>query len=191
MRIASVLLVSAFGLASTALSAADYAIANAHSQVYFTVNHLGFSNSTGLLRVKEGTVSLNEKDWSKSRVEVILDVATLQMGDNTWNEHLAADKFFNTAKFPTARFVSTKVLKTGENTGTMVGNLTFLGTTKPVTLNIKTNKVGKNPMSNKDYAGFSATGSLKRSDFGLVAYPGAIGEEVSLRIEVEGEAVAK
>lgn len=191
MRIASVLLAAAFGFASTTLSAADYAIANAHSQVYFTVNHLGFSNSTGLLRVKEGTVSLNEKDLSKSKVDVTLDIASLQMGDNTWNEHLAADKFFNTAKFPTARFVSTKIESSGENVGTLTGDLTFLGVTKPVTLSFKTNKVGKNPMSNKDYAGFSATGSLKRSDFGLATYPGAIGEEVSLRIEVEGEAVAK
>ena len=89
------------------------------------------------------------------------------------------------AKFPTARFVSTKVEKLSDSTGKVTGTLTLLGIDKPVTLMLTKNKVDKNPMSNKPYAGFSATGTLKRSDWGMSEYLPAIGDSVSLRIELE------
>ncbi len=173
--------------ASTIAAAApmSYQIDVAHTQTYFTVNHLGFSNSTGAVRVKEGVVRFDDADWSKSKVDVTLDITALQMGDQTWNEHLSAPKFFNVAKFPTAHFVSTQVEKITATTGKITGTLTLLGMDKPVTLMLTKNKVDKNPMSNKPYAGFSATGTLKRSDWGMTEYLPAIGDSVSLRIELE------
>ena len=173
--------------ASTIASAApmSYQIDVAHTQTYFTVNHLGFSNSTGAVRVKEGVLSFDDADWTKSKVDVTLDITALQFGDKTWNEHMGAAKFFNVAKFPTARFVSTKVEKLSDSTGKVTGTLTLLGVAKPVTLMLTKNKVDKNPMSNKPYAGFSATGTLKRSDWGMSEYLPAIGDSVSLRIELE------
>ncbi len=160
-----------------------------HTQVYFTVNHLGFSNSTGLLSIKEGTLSFDDADWSKSKLDVTLNVGSLQMGDKTWNEHLSDKQFFNVAQFPTMRFVSSKVEKTGDNTGKVTGNLTLLGVSKPVSFQITKNKIDVHPMmKDKLYAGFSATGSLKRSDFGMNAYSGAIGDAVSFRIEAEAGA---
>jgi polyisoprenoid-binding protein YceI len=178
-------LLSLFVSTSVFAAPAVYQIDTAHTQTYFTVNHMGFSNSTGALRVKEGTLTFDDADWSKSKVEVTLDIASLQFGDKTWNEHMSDAKFFNVAKFPTATFVSTKVEKLGDNTGKVTGNLTLLGVSKPVTLMLTKNKVDKNPMSGKPYAGFSATGSLTRSDWGMNAYVPNVGDAVTLRIEVE------
>lgn len=173
--------------ASTLATAApmSYQIDVAHTQTYFTVNHLGFSNSTGAVRVKEGVLTFDDADWTKSKVDVTLDITALQFGDKTWNEHMGDAKFFNIAKFPTARFVSTKVEKLSDSTGKVTGTFTLLGVAKPVTLMLTKNKVDKNPMSNKPYAGFSATGTLKRSDWGMSEYLPAIADSVSLRIELE------
>jgi polyisoprenoid-binding protein YceI len=162
-----------------------YQIDVPHTQTFFTVNHMGFSNSTGSVRVKEGTLVFDDADWSKSKLDVTLDISTLQFNDQTWNEHMADAKFFNTSKFPTAKFVSTKVEKLEGNKGRVTGNLTMLGITKPVVLDIVKNKVDKNPMSNKPYAGFSATGALKRSDWGMSAYVPNVGDLATLRIELE------
>jgi polyisoprenoid-binding protein YceI len=145
--------------ANAAAAPMSYQIDVAHTQTYFTVNHLGFSNSSGAVRVKTGVLSFDDADWGKSKVDVTLDI--------------------------TARFVSTKVEKLSDNTGKVTGDLTLLGVTKPVILLLTKNKVDKNPMSNKPYAGFSATGTLKRSDWGMSEYLPAIADSVSLRIELE------
>ncbi len=163
----------------------SYQIDTVHTQTYFKVNHMGFSNSTGAVRVKVGVLSFDDADWSKSKVDVTLDITALQLGDKAWNEHVSSEKFFNVAKFPTAHFVSTKVEKLSDSTGTVTGTLTLLGIDKPVTLMLTKNKIDKNPMSNKPYAGFSATGTLNRSDWGMTEYLPAIADSVSIRIELE------
>jgi polyisoprenoid-binding protein YceI len=162
-----------------------YKIDVAHTQTFFTVNHMGFSNSTGAVSVKEGSLIFDDADWSKSKLDVTLDIGSLQFNDKTWNEHMADAKFFNTAKFPTARFISSKVEKLAGNKGRVTGELTLLGISKPVVLEIVKNKVDKNPMSGKPYAGFSATGSLKRSDWGMSAYVPNVADMATLRIELE------
>lgn len=156
-----------------------------HTQIYLTVNHMGFSNSTALLSLNEGTLTLDQANMSNSKAEVTIGVASLQFGDKTWNEHMADKKFFNTAAFPTMKFVSSKVTMSSATAGKLTGDLTLLGVSKPVTLDFTVNKIDTNPMSKKPYAGFSATGSLKRSDFGMSAYLPSIGDEVKIRIEAE------
>ena len=156
-----------------------------HTQIYFTINHMGFSNSSALLSLKEGTVTIDQANMANSKADVTIDVASLEFGDKTWNEHMAEKKFFNTAAFPTMKFVSSKVTMSSATVGKLTGNLTLLGVSKPVTLDFTINKIDANPMSKKPYAGFSATGSLKRSDFGMSAYLPSIGDEVKIRIEAE------
>ncbi|MBV9061560.1 MAG: polyisoprenoid-binding protein, partial [Alphaproteobacteria bacterium] len=97
---------------------------------------------------------------------------------------------FHTDKFPTATFVSTQSTKTGPNTGTVTGNLTIAGVTKPVTLNVTFNGGRNSPFPLQPYRiGFDATGTVKRSDFGLthVIWSGMVSDEVSLSIECELE----
>uniref|UniRef100_UPI002608A522 YceI family protein n=1 Tax=Asticcacaulis sp. TaxID=1872648 RepID=UPI002608A522 len=92
--------------------------------------------------------------------------------------------FFDAAKYPTATFKSTKVDVTGKDTANVTGNLTIHGVTKPVTLAVKLNKIGAN-MKGVKTAGFSATGQIKRSDFGMGAYVPAVSDEITLVITAE------
>lgn len=194
MRIKPFILAAALigitGLASAKDAAASktYSFDIPHTQVHFTVSHLGFSNSTGRMSVKDGTIELNAAELGKSKVRLTMNVASLDYGDKTWNEHMADSKFFNIAKFPTASFESTSITMNDEKSGVLVGDLTLLGVKKPVTLNFTLNKMGDNPFSKKPYLGLSATGTLKRSDFGMKAYVPNVGDDVSLRIEAEAAA---
>jgi len=112
----------------------DYSFDKVHSQVHASVSHLGFSNSTARFHIKDGSLSLDVADWSSAKVDVSLDIAGIDLGDATWREHVSAEKWFNTATYPEARFVSTNVIKTGEQTLTISGDLTLKGKTLPVTL---------------------------------------------------------
>lgn len=166
----------------------NYQFDKVHSQVHGSVNHMGFSNSTARFHIKDGTLSLDSADWSGAKVDVTLDVAGIDLGDATWREHVSAEKWFNTAAFPEARFVSSKVEKTGDKSLTISGNLTLKGATHPVTLQATLNQAGPHPFTKKPAVGFSATGSFKRSDFGISEYVPAISDEVMIRIEIEASA---
>jgi polyisoprenoid-binding protein YceI len=166
----------------------DYSFDKVHSQVHASVSHLGFSNSTARFHIKDGSLSLDVADWSSAKVDVSLDIAGIDLGDATWREHVSAEKWFNTATYPEARFVSTNVIKTGEQTLTISGDLTLKGKTLPVTLQATLNQAGPHPFSKKPAVGFSATTRFKRSEFGLAEYVPAISDEVSVRIEIEASA---
>ncbi|NJR44068.1 YceI family protein [bacterium] len=168
---------------ATPLALQNAALSKGHTQIFFAVDHQGFSKSMGMFVIKQGTVSFSESDWSKAKLDVTIDVGSLRMGSfPLWDEHMSEAKFFNTKQFPEMRFVSTKASGAGK-TGTVTGNLTLLGVSKPVTLNVTLNKIVAGEEGVK--AGFSATGSLRRSDFGMSTYLPDIGDQVEIRIETE------
>lgn len=166
----------------------NYRFDKVHSQVHASVNHMGFSNSMARFHIKDGTLALDLADWTHAKVDLTLDVAGIDLGDATWREHVSGEKWFNTDAFPEARFVSTQVVKTGEQTLSITGDLTLKGNTRPVTLNATLNQAGPHPLSKKPAIGFSASTRLKRSDFGISEYLPAISDEVSVRIEIEAAA---
>lgn len=166
----------------------SYAFDKVHSQLHASVNHMGLSNSTARFHVKDGTISFDTADWSTAKVDVILDVAGIDLGDATWQEHVSAEKWFNVAGFPEARFVSTKVEKTGDKTMKIHGDLTLKGATLPVTLDATLNQAGPHPFSKKPAIGVSASGTLQRSKFGISEYLGGISDDVQIRIEIEASA---
>lgn len=166
--------------------APKYVFDKVHTQIFFTVNHAGFSNSTGKFLDFDGGFSLDTTKPENSSVDVTIKTASINMDDEKWDTHLKGNDFFNVEKFPDMTFKSTKVEVSGENMANVTGDLTLLGVTKPVTLAVKLNQAGKHPFSGKDAAGFSITGTLKRSDFGMVYGLPAVGDDVQLRIEVEG-----
>jgi polyisoprenoid-binding protein YceI len=186
---AAILSVSCASAAKEKTEVKTYTFDIPHTQVHLTVNHLGFSNSTGRMKLKSGTIELNEADLSKSKVSLTMDIASLDYGDKTWNEHMLDSKFFNVKKFPTAQFESTEITMSDDKRGTLVGDITILGVKNPIKLDFVINKLGQNPFSKKPYLGVSASGSLTRSDFGMKAYVPSVGDDVALRIEAE--AVAK
>lgn len=167
-----------------------YTFDKPHTQVIFSVNHLGFTNSYGRFLDYDGGFTLDRVDPTKSTVDATIKTASLDMGDGKWDEHLKSPDFFNVAQFPTMHFVSTKVTKTGEKTADVDGNMTILGVTKPLTLHVTYNNSGVFPMNDKMYvAGFSATAKLKRSDFGMTKYVPMVGDDVNITLEVQGNQV--
>lgn len=182
----SLIAASAFALfASGSAFAADaYKIDPNHSSVTFQYTHFGFSHPTGKFMNAVGTVNLDKADPSKSSVEVSFDVAGVNTGVPALDAHLKTPDFFDAAKFPTATFKSTKVVVTGKDTAKVTGDLTIHGVTKPVTLDVKLNKLDLNMMKKED-AGFTATATIKRSDFGMGNYVPAVSDQVDLYIEAE------
>lgn len=168
-----------------AVTSGTYAIEPTHTKVVFAINHLGYSTYYGSFPKADGTLVLDAANPAKSALNVTIDVTAISTDLKELNDHLKAPDFFDTAKFPTATFKSTKVEPTGKNTAKVTGDLTLKGVTKPVTLDVTFNQAGPN-MINKVYTvGFDAVGTIKRSDFGVSAYVPAVGDEVTLRIGSE------
>jgi polyisoprenoid-binding protein YceI len=167
-----------------------YTLEKPHTQIFFTVNHLGFSNSTGQFIDYNGAIDFDQAAPESSKVEATIKTASLTMANQKWDDHLKGADFFNVEKFPDITFKSTGVKKTGADTADITGDLTILGVTKPVVLATKLNKVGAHPMSGNDHVGFSATTTFKRSDFGMKYGLPNVGDDVTVRIEVEGEGAA-
>lgn len=172
-------------LFSTSFAADTYALDPSHSYVLWQINHLGFSTQTGKWMVADGTLVLDEAKPQNSKVNATIKVADIVTGVPQLNEHLSGGDFFDVTKFPTATFVSDKVTVVGKNKAKVHGILTIRGISKPVTLNVTLDKLGNNPISNKVTAGFSATTSIKRSDFGMTALLPLLGDEVKIEIGAE------
>jgi polyisoprenoid-binding protein YceI len=162
-----------------------YTIDTTHSRVTFYVNHFGFSNSVGEFRIADGTFSFDNDDWSKSKVDARIPVQSLELGEAKWNADVLGAHFLESAKYPEISFASRKVEKIDATHGKLHGDLTIKGVTKPVVLDLTVNKVGEHPMRKTQAAGFTATVTVRRSEFGVAAYVPAVADDVIIRIEVE------
>ncbi len=182
----SLALGTTFFLPQFANAADVYTLDPTHTTVVWSANHLGFSNPFGLFSMVEGTLTLDETAPEKSNVDATISIANLFTGNQKFDDHLKNKDFFNITEFPKATFKSTKVEKTGDKTARVTGDLTMLGITKPVVLDVTYNKSGVFPMNQKPTVGFSATTTIKRSDWGM-EYGVALGvsDDVTLRIEAE------
>ncbi|MEY4378044.1 MAG: hypothetical protein RJB26_2594 [Pseudomonadota bacterium] len=174
-----------FTPAASVAAPVTYAFDTVHSRLTFYVSHMGYSNSVGQLSIAPGTFSFDTADWSKGQVTATLPADSLAFGDAKWDAHIKSADFLDAAKFPSITFTATKVEQTGTNTGTLTGDLTVHGVTKPVTLQLRLNGAGMHPMMKVPAIGFTATGKLKRSDFGVAAYVPMVGDELDIRLEVE------
>lgn len=164
----------------------EYEFDKVHSSIVFYVNHLGVSYSTGRFLGFDGGFTVDEENPEASSVDVVIQSSSIQMNDQKWDEHLKNPDFLNVEKFPTMTFKGTKVERTGERTAKVTGDFTLLGVTKPLTLDVTFNGSGKHPMKGNQIIGFSATGVIKRSEYGMTYGLPMVGDDVSLRIEVEG-----
>lgn len=180
---------AAMGLAvlvapAAALGAGEaYEIDPAHTYVGFSVERFGFNDVVASFPGVRGTVMLDEAAPERSSVEAAIDVASIVSGDATRNDHLLGPFWFNAEEFAAITFRSTSVELTGEKAAHVVGDLTVLGQTRSVTLKVTLNKLGADPATKRQAAGFSATASLQRSDFGMNTAAALIGDDVSVRIE--------
>jgi polyisoprenoid-binding protein YceI len=186
MFAARAIAVALFVPLTAAAATHDYRFDTVHTQVVASASHLGFSQPGGRMRVKSGWFRFDEDDWSTAQVDVTIDTASIDFGDAAWNDKLRSREFLDVAHYPSARFVSTRVEKTGEKSAVAHGKLTLLNMTRPLDLAITLHRVGVHAYTLKWTAGFSATATLKRSDFRMNKYLPDVGDEVSIRIEAEG-----
>ena len=157
-----------------------------HSEVDFTVRHMSVSNVHGRFGNLSGKILLNEADITKSSVQVTIDATTVDTGVAMRDADLKSANFFDTAAFPSASFSSTSVVKSGSNL-TVTGNLTLHGVTKPVVLSVEGPSGPAPGMDHKPHSGFSATTTIKRTDFGIASkFPATVvGDDIALVIELE------
>jgi polyisoprenoid-binding protein YceI len=172
-------------------SATTWNIDPDHSNIGFKVRHLMISNVKGNFEKLTGVVDINEKDVTKSKVDVSIDTASINTNVQKRDEHLRSADFFDVAKFPTMTFVSKKVAKAGKNKLKVTGDLTLHGITKQVVLDVEgPTAESKDPWGNIR-RGAVATTKINRTDFGLVWNKAletggvVVGEEVTITLEVE------
>jgi len=174
----------ACGLARSAFAADSYTLDPAHTFPRFEINHFGFSTHHGQFNKTAGRIVLDRAAKSGS-VEVTVQTASIGTGDPKLEQHLRAPDFFNVEKFPAMTFKSNNVQFNGDVPVTAAGELTLLGVTKPLTLTISRVVCAQHPFYKKEDCGAEITGVLKRSDFGMTKYLPAVGDEVTLHIQVE------
>lgn len=162
-----------------------YKLDPAHTAVVFIVDHLGFAKAMGRFNTFAGELSFDKDAADKSSLSVTIDTTSVDTNHAKRDEHLKSPDFFNAKEFPKMTFKSTKIETTGDKTGKLHGDLTLLGVTKPVVLDVTFNKDGVSPASKQETVGFSARGTIKRSDFGMKYGVPNIGDDIQIIIESE------
>lgn len=175
------------GLSTTAAFAAPekYVLDSSHSQIVFSYNHLGFSTGVGMFSGFEGEIMFDQEDPANSSVSVSMPLNSMLTGWQARFDHFMSADFFGAEGDEQITFTSSKIEVTGDTTAHITGDLTLNGVTKSVVLDATLNQVGDHPMAGKPWAGFDATTTLVRSDFGLGKFAPYVSDEVAVQISVE------
>ncbi len=185
-----VALLAVVAVAAVPALADEYELDPLHSAVAFKVGHLGVSYTYGLVPNIEGTFTFDPENPEASQITVQATVGDLTTEHGQRDRHLYDAEILNVEDFPIATFTSTRWEKTGDQTYAVTGDLTLLATTKEVTIEVE--HVGSAEGRNGEWrAGFDGLVTVNRSEFGITYGEGAIGEEVTLMIGVEGVRTAE
>ena len=178
---------AALALATTVAFAAPltYKIDANHTDVIASWSHFGFSNPIAHFGKVDGFITYDPAKVGDSKVEVTIPLAGLNSHVEAFDEHLRSDDFFDAANHPNITFKSTSVKSAGKDKLAVTGDLTIKGITKSVTLDVTINKLGMQPMAKREAAGFEATTTIKRSDFGVGKYAPNVSDEVKISITTE------
>lgn len=164
------------------IPAGTYAVDPNHTQVGWRVSHMGFSNYAGGFSEASGSLELQPKNPSASKLTIKIPVASVTTTSAKLTDELKGDQWLDGTKFPEMTFVSTKIAPAGKDHAKVTGDLTLHGVTKPVTLDVTLVGAGVNPLDKKMTVGFEATGVVKRSEFGVKTYLPLIGDDLHLTI---------
>jgi len=178
LAIAATLSTAAFAAPET------YTIEGTHTFPRFEYSHFGYSTQLSRFDKITGTITL-DKAAKTGSVDVTIDTTSVNTGYPLFNQHIQGEDFFDTAKYPTITYKSTKVNFDGDKPASIEGNLTVKGVTKPVTLTVTSFHCMPHPMLKKDACGANATATIKRSEFNAGKYAPYVGDEVKLTIAVE------
>lgn len=162
-----------------------------HTAILFYVSHLGFSDMVGRITEFDGAFNFDPERPSEGSVQVTMKPSSIETSSRALDMKLQNVDFFDSDRFPVITFKSTAINTTGTDTADIIGDLTMRGLTRPVVLKVKFNKADFNPFSGAYVAGFSATTTIRRSDFGMTIYNPAVGDDVRIAIQLEGTNAAR
>ena len=176
---------------SAGANAENYNLDMNHSRIWFDVAHQGYSTMVGRFADFGGTIDFNADNPSASSVDITIDAASVDMFNDALNDHLTRSEpridFFGVDTYPNLRFVSTRVEETGENQYRVTGDFTMRGQTHPVSFDAILNRMGET-QDGSSKVGFTATGSLDRTQFGMDFGAAMLGTDINFRIEIEAVA---
>jgi polyisoprenoid-binding protein YceI len=191
-RLVRILVAAAVAAPALALAQSTWNIDAAHSHTSFTIRHLVISNVRGEFGKTAGTVTLDDKDVTRSAIEATIDAASIDTRVADRDTHLRSPDFLDVAKYPAITFKSSKVEKAGGDALRVTGDLTLHGVTKPVVLHVTAPTAQVKDPWGKTRRGFSATTKIDRREFGLtwnkaVEAGPVVGNDIA--IEIEGELI--
>ena len=158
-----------------------YIIDGNHTMPRFSYSHFGYSTQLSKFDKTSGKIIL-DKEAKQGSVDVTIQTTSVNA---LFNEHIQAEDFFNTAKFPTATFTSNKLNFKGDKLSSIDGTLTIKGIAKPVIFAVTSFLCMPHPMAKKDACGANATAIIKRSDFNMGKHVPYVSDEVTIDIPVE------
>ena len=167
------------------LSAEEYKIDDAHSFIQFRIQHLGFSWLYGRFNTLAGNFSYDESKPDEAKIRVTIDTGSIDTNHAERDKHLRSEDFFAVNDYPKATFVGTDYKAAGKDKGTLTGNLTLRGVTKPVTIEVRHIGAGDDPWGGSR-RGFHGTTTLTLADFGIPYDLGPAARTAKLMLTVEG-----
>jgi len=187
MRRSLAVLLALLGVAPLAVAApTTYAVDEVHSALLFRIKHLNVAYTYGRFNDFAGTFVVDDEDLANAKVDLTVQMASVDTGDAKRDQHLRSPDFFDANQFPTMRFESTSVAKEDVGAYTVTGNLNLHGVTKPVTVMLKKTGEGPDPWGGQRI-GFEGAFSIKRSDHGMANMLQAVGDTVWITVAVEGK----
>ena len=166
--------------------AGTYELFSDETLVRYTVDHMGFNDYWGTFAGATGTMTIDPKNIEATKLDVSIPIFQLETTNRDLDAELYSSIFFDYIKFRTMHFVSTEVKRTGPRTALLTGNLTIRDVTKPVTLSVTFHGAGVNNFVGEDInLGFDATGSVKRSEFGLGKWVPIVSDETRIFVSAQ------
>ena len=159
-----------------------YKVEPGHTRIEFSLSHMGFSTWWGDFTGASGSLTIDPNRPAADKLSITVPVASVTTTNAKLDGELKEPDYLDAAKYPTSTFVSTQVTPTGPGRADVMGQLTLHGVTRPVTLHVKFNGAGVNPLSKAYTVGFDAEGMIRRSDFGVMKLVPVVGDEVTLRL---------
>ena len=167
------------------IQAGEYKLDKDHAALFFKINHMGFSSYLGRFNEFDVSLDFDPNHIENSRIEAIIDMRSIDVNNPEFATKLGGTAWLDSQQFPQAVFRSLTVKKTDDEQLLVRGALTFLGTTKEVTMVAKLNGAANNPLTRQYTLGFAANLRFKRSDFGLKKFIPVVGDEVDIEIHSE------
>lgn len=172
-------------VSAVSAAAEPYVVDKSHAAITFTVDHLGFSTVHGMFLDFDAQVDFDPAAVEDTRVRFVIDPSSIETFWDKRDEHLKSADFFDVENHPEIIFESTVVKPTGGESAEITGNLTMKGVTNEVTFEAELNKLAQSPLTQKQVAGFTITGTLDRTTFDLGYFAPDVGAEIPIRIDLE------